>query len=369
MNSAMMNAAAPMIGGMIWPLVDAATSIAPALVAGIPIRRMTGMVKVPVVTTLAIDEPEIMPVMPEARIAALAGPAAIAPDHGEGEVEEVLAGARLVQERAEQHEQEDEAHRNVDRDAEDRLAAEPLIADQALQRDTLVRDDVRHRLAEDRIEQKHPGDDHQRDADRAPRRLQQQQDSDAADDRLDGEGEVPAEQRDVVVQQHALAGDQAVIAEKQIERRAAADERERDIVERQAAVAPQPLGHRKQEETEDEPEGEMDAARRHVDDDAEAERERQRRGDPELVQRPQRGDAADQGGEPGRHPAAAILELFERFADPVRRWLRRFAVVALRHPSPERIGAGPARRRRRVPAPVGIEADAPETGYIMPFSL
>ena len=74
MNSAMMKAAAPMIGGMSWPLVDAATSMAPAFTAGIPIRRMTGMVKVPVVTTLAIDEPEIMPVMPDARIAALAGP-------------------------------------------------------------------------------------------------------------------------------------------------------------------------------------------------------------------------------------------------------------------------------------------------------
>ena len=74
MNSAMMNAAAPMIGGMIWPFVDAATSIAPALVPGIPMLRMTGMVKVPVVTTLAIDEPDIMPVMPDARMAALAGP-------------------------------------------------------------------------------------------------------------------------------------------------------------------------------------------------------------------------------------------------------------------------------------------------------
>ena len=63
-----------MIGGMSWPLVDAATSIAPALTAGMPIRRMTGIVKVPVVTTLAIDEPETMPVMPDARIAALAGP-------------------------------------------------------------------------------------------------------------------------------------------------------------------------------------------------------------------------------------------------------------------------------------------------------
>ena len=63
-----------MIGGMIWPLVEAATSIAPALTAGMPMRRMTGMVNVPVVTTLAMDEPEIIPVMPEARIAALAGP-------------------------------------------------------------------------------------------------------------------------------------------------------------------------------------------------------------------------------------------------------------------------------------------------------
>ena len=74
MNSAMMKAAAPMIGGMSWPLVEAATSMAPAFTAGMPMRRMTGMVKVPVVTTLAIDEPEIIPVMPDARIAALAGP-------------------------------------------------------------------------------------------------------------------------------------------------------------------------------------------------------------------------------------------------------------------------------------------------------
>ena len=49
-----------MIGGMIWPLVDAATSIAPALTAGMPIRRMTGIVNVPVVTTLAMEEPEII---------------------------------------------------------------------------------------------------------------------------------------------------------------------------------------------------------------------------------------------------------------------------------------------------------------------
>ena len=74
-----------MIGGMIWPLVEAATSIAPALTAGMPMRRMTGMVNVPVVTTLAIDDPEIIPVMPEARIDGLGRTAAEAPDQGERE--------------------------------------------------------------------------------------------------------------------------------------------------------------------------------------------------------------------------------------------------------------------------------------------
>ena len=63
-----------MIGGVSWPLVDAATSTAPAFSAGNPTRFMSGMVKVPVVTTLAIEEPETMPLRPEATTAALAGP-------------------------------------------------------------------------------------------------------------------------------------------------------------------------------------------------------------------------------------------------------------------------------------------------------
>ncbi len=59
---------------MIWPLTEAATSMAPALTAGMPILFITGMVNVPVVTTLAMEDPEIRPVMPDARIDALAGP-------------------------------------------------------------------------------------------------------------------------------------------------------------------------------------------------------------------------------------------------------------------------------------------------------
>ncbi len=63
-----------MTGGMIWPLTEAATSTAPAFSLVKPTRFISGMVKVPVVTTLAIDEPEIKPVMPDDSTAALAGP-------------------------------------------------------------------------------------------------------------------------------------------------------------------------------------------------------------------------------------------------------------------------------------------------------
>ena len=61
------------MGGIICPLTDAATSIAPALTAGKPVFFIIGIVNVPVVTVLATEEPEINPVKPDARIAAFAG--------------------------------------------------------------------------------------------------------------------------------------------------------------------------------------------------------------------------------------------------------------------------------------------------------
>ena len=72
--STIRKAAAPITGGMIWPLTEEATSTAPAFSAEKPTRFIIGTVKVPVVTTLAIEEPEIRPVMPDATTAALAGP-------------------------------------------------------------------------------------------------------------------------------------------------------------------------------------------------------------------------------------------------------------------------------------------------------
>ena len=58
MNSAIRNAAAPMTGGVSCPLVEDATSTAPAFSALNPVRFISGIVNVPVVTTFAIEEPE-----------------------------------------------------------------------------------------------------------------------------------------------------------------------------------------------------------------------------------------------------------------------------------------------------------------------
>ena len=64
-----------LLGKMELPeLVRIANKKGPALTAENPVRFIVGIVNVAVVTTLAIDDPEIIPVSPEANIAALAGP-------------------------------------------------------------------------------------------------------------------------------------------------------------------------------------------------------------------------------------------------------------------------------------------------------
>ena len=74
MNSEIRNAAAPMTGGVSWPLVDEATSTAPAFSGVNPVFFISGMVNVPVVTVLAMEEPEYRPLSADATTAAFAGP-------------------------------------------------------------------------------------------------------------------------------------------------------------------------------------------------------------------------------------------------------------------------------------------------------
>ena len=74
-----MKAPAPMTGGMSWPPVLAAASMAPAKNGLKPERRIRGMVKVPVVTTLATALPDREPMNALATAAVLAGPPRVLP--------------------------------------------------------------------------------------------------------------------------------------------------------------------------------------------------------------------------------------------------------------------------------------------------
>ena len=289
MNSAMMNAAAPMIGGMIWPFVDAATSMAPALTAGMPMRRMTGMVKVPVVTTLAMDEPEIMPVMPEARIAPLAGPPLYRPTMAKESARKYRPAPALSSSAPNSTKQEHETDRDADRDAENGLSGQPVIADQPVEAEPLVRDDVGHQLAEDRIDQEDGADDDQRRADRAARGLEQQHDSHAAQDRLDRNA--------VPDKEHALPRDEAVPSEEQVEGREASQQGAGDIVEGQAPPGPA-ARHRVDQEAQQQGERQVNAAGGNIADDGEVEHEGEGGGDPELVDRPRETERADRYGKP-----------------------------------------------------------------------
>src|SRR3546814_16005305 len=59
---------------MIWPFTEEATSTAPAFSAGKPTRFISGMVKVPVITVLAIEDQAIRTVTADDTTAPFAGP-------------------------------------------------------------------------------------------------------------------------------------------------------------------------------------------------------------------------------------------------------------------------------------------------------
>ena len=74
MYSAIRNAAAPMMGGMIWPPVEDAASTAPANSGLKPVFFIMGMVTEPVVTVFPTEEPLTMPHRALEMTATFAGP-------------------------------------------------------------------------------------------------------------------------------------------------------------------------------------------------------------------------------------------------------------------------------------------------------
>ena len=74
MNDTITKAPAPMIGGIIWPPVDAEASTPAANLGRKPLAVISGMVMMPVEAVLATAEPEMVPVSADEMTATKAAP-------------------------------------------------------------------------------------------------------------------------------------------------------------------------------------------------------------------------------------------------------------------------------------------------------
>ena len=102
-------------------------------------------------------------------------------ERGEAHLHHVVAAAGAIEQRAEQHVDEDRAGRHAERDAEHALGGEPQVRQQAVERRALVRQHLGHVGAEHRVGDEQRGQHRHRPADGAPRGLEQQHEPDARD--------------------------------------------------------------------------------------------------------------------------------------------------------------------------------------------
>ena len=220
----------------------------------------------------------------------------------------------------------------------------------------------RHRLAEDRIDQEDPADDHQRDADRPPRRVQQQQHTDAAEDGFDRNAVPDVEE--------AVAGDEPVPAEEQVGGHAPADAGTGDIPGRQAAFA-EPSRHRIHQVADKQREREVKAARGDVADDGEVEHEREGRGDPELKDRPQEAEHTNEQCQPRPLQTPLVLDLLQGLVDIGSRGSRAGSAIRHGRPIPARASPRAASLGTVLKLTAGTRCGAPAAivqGYIQPCS-
>ena len=82
--------------------------------------------------------------------------------HAEGDLDEIVTGTGLIQQRAEQDEEEYERRRHTKRDAKHTFGGDPLMVHDLRKRVTLMRDDIRHHRAQDVIDKEDRRNDHQR---------------------------------------------------------------------------------------------------------------------------------------------------------------------------------------------------------------
>ena len=163
-----------MMGGASWPSVLAATSTAAAFVPGIAHlfhqRDGEGAGGDDVGDTGAGHQAG----KPAAHDGRLGRSALEAAQQTQGQLDEILAGAGLVQHGAEEHEKENDGGRHIQRNAVDTFGGHGHLAHEAIHGYALEGDQVRHIGAHEGIKDKETGDHRQGRADHPPGRFQQQ---------------------------------------------------------------------------------------------------------------------------------------------------------------------------------------------------
>ena len=190
-------------------------------------------------------------------------------DHGE-----VVAGPGLVQQRAEQHEQEDEGRRHAQPDAEHAFLAQPQVRHRLGEGCAFPGDHVGRQMAEEHIGQEQQRHQQQRRAERTAGRFQQTDHPDAGGDEVGQDRQArPVGKRE--------GEDRYVTGRK------SADYCKGPVLGRNAVARRTFQGGKGQKSQEDR-EGQMDRPRVGIVHQRDVVRQhvRQRRGDPELEQRP-----------------------------------------------------------------------------------
>ncbi len=137
----------------------------------------------------------------------------------EAHLHHVIAATGAIEQRAEQHEHEDERHRNAEGDAKHALGDQPHVRNRARNRRTFVRNHIGQIGAGQHVEKKNHGKHRHRQTDRAPRRLEQQQNADDADDDVELRRRTGPRRKLVVEQVKVAGGERAGEREDPIEHR------------------------------------------------------------------------------------------------------------------------------------------------------
>ena len=277
------------------------------------------MVNVPVVTVLAIDEPRRT--------------AAQMTEQRERDLDEVVAGTRLVEQRPEQDEQEHHRRGHAECDAEHAFGLHPVMPQRLAERRPLPLDDLRNEIpvAKEGVHHEHGGNDHQRQAERPVCRGQ---DHNEADDR-----------------HHLVRGDRnartvgdTVTCKDQIQTRRHAGETQHPVIPGDV-IARTRLEQRERRRREEHGERQMNGAaligiQCEVDARQLGEQEREIRGVVDLEERPQQGDPCDHLALPVCWITCAGIYLGDHLGRSIHVRRRRGSLAFVGHQTPSQPQTG-----------------------------